>query len=105
MGPPGLEFYPCRGCPGTAFPSKTDIVIGYQRGGSGTRKTETKAQREGQRQIRGGKPEKERTVWECGENLRDPDVSRLLPVFLETNSDRSLTCYSENYQHDETFAP
>ena len=37
--------------------------------------------------------------------MRAPDASTLLPVLLETNSDRLLTCYSENYQHDETFAP
>lgn len=47
----------------------------------------------------------ERTVWQCGERMRAPVVSRPVPVLLETNSDRLLTCYSENYQHDEAFAP
>lgn len=37
--------------------------------------------------------------------MKAPVVSRLVPVLLETNSDRLLTCYSENYQQDEAFAP
>lgn len=71
-------------------------------------KVDTKAQQDGRRQIKAGEatqPEKGGTAGWCGEKVRAPDVSRLLPVLLETNSDRLLTCYSENYQHDETFAP
>lgn len=71
-------------------------------------KRETKVQQDGQRRIKAGEatqPETGGTAWWCGGKIRAPDVSRLLPVLLETNSDRLLTCYSENYQHDETFAP
>lgn len=69
---------------------------------------ETKAHRDGERQIKAGEvksPEKDRMVWWYREEIGAPEVSRLLPVLLETNSDRLLTCSSENYQHDEAFAP
>lgn len=44
-------------------------------------------------------------VWRKKGKKKALDVSRLVPVLLETNGDRLLTCYSENYQHDEAFAP
>lgn len=69
---------------------------------------ETRAQPDGQRQIEVGEatsPGKGRTAWWHGEKIGAPDVSRLLPELLETNTDRLLTRYSENYQHDGTFAP
>lgn len=85
------------------------VCIEYKccHGLSETRKDRNKGSADRQKQIGEGRlpsQEKERTVWECGEQMRAPDVSTLLPVLLETNSDRLLTCYSENYQHDETFA-
>lgn len=44
-------------------------------------------------------------VWRKKKKKKALDVSRLVPVLLETNGDRLLTCYSENYQHEEAFAP